>query len=345
MPQIKEHFQFVFHQIGKILVSSKKATFDEKVYNQMTNEKANEKAKVAYAFNWKCLKINNKKNHQNIKNWVQDNQEYFDDYFTSRANDSKWIENEFGISNSTKFQNFLYCIAYFDLALSFNIKSQKMLECLNFILKQEEKKVPFSLFLKLNLLKVTKKHLKVYEIIEKYFCDKFNDYFLLLKNETPQFWENVDNSQDGGITGKLILANALKNLNPKDWQEKKWVETAFQTYKSSFKIPTPPNTLQDQKNWTGKLCDKIIELYLWQGLKFEKISLFNEIFSEDHLKIFKNCICDQDKPEDLALPVSMLFHKSLAPAVKQWVKNLKQAQGDKLIQSLMQISTIEILFF
>jgi len=350
--QAKKHFRFIFNQIKKILVDSKskEIIFDKNKFSQVTNQKE----QINYAF--RCHKIASKENYQNIKNWVQDNQEYFLNYFTSRANHLEWIETELNSNsdNNDRDKNFENCISHFDLALSFDIKSPEIFECLDLILKQKETNAPELFLLKFILLRltelgvtkmtelgVTKNHLKAHKIIKKYFLEKFDDYFLIIGNKNVPQWNTQRN------LSALMLAKALKKSNPKDWKKKNWVKKAFQEYKSSFKVETPPNALKDQKNWVSNdLFPQVCELYLWQNLQSKKISLFNEVFSESHLKILENCVQNQDQFEDVARAVYLLFHKPLRPAVEQWIENLKHQYNEKkLVNHLVKMSFFEALLF
>src|SRR6185369_15865674 len=92
---------------------------------------------------------------------------------------------------------------------------------------------------KLILLKITKNHHpEAYKIVKKYFLGKFDIYCRLLENKTHLFWMN-----DQRTELKLMLANILRKLNPKDWKKNHWEKRAFQKYKDSFPIPTLQNPL------------------------------------------------------------------------------------------------------
>jgi len=99
-----------------------------------------------------------------------------------------------------------------------------------------------------------------------------------------------------------------------------------------------------QEDWIDKeLAPRIIKFQLWQKLrKSEKMlaTIFGKIFSKGHLNIFKNYIQNQDVLKG-TLAAILYCHKNLRPAVKQFMKKLKQelkkVPADELMNFLSNI--------
>jgi len=334
--QTQKHFQFVFDKVIKILMKFKgQSIFDKKF---LENDQD-----VLYAYC--CSKISNEQIHQKIGNWITSNQEKFLGYFTARAKKPNAMIKELLRS----FYNFIRFISYFDLALSFNLEDEKISQCVASILKKKETEIPPLLLFKLILLGVEKNHHTAYKRIEGHFFKKFDHYLLLLRND--QFWQNNNIPS----STKLRPARVLKQLKLTEWEKQGWEKAAFKDYEKSFSIKpfsnvsnlVDQNLLDAQKKWIfEELEPRIVEFRLWQKLRFEKMptSIFRQIFSQDHLKILKNYIQSQNKPEACINDIGLFCHQDLYPDIKQWVRNLKK-RLKQIPDNKKEASLINILIF
>jgi len=75
-------------------------------------------------------------------------------------------------------------------------------------------------------------------------------------------------------------------------------------------------------------------------------SIFGQIFSQDHLKILRNCIKEHYNPGLMDVSVILFRHQNLCPAVEQWIMNLKKMINKKKIlpDILGWISIWQVLF-
>jgi len=241
----------------------------------------------------------------------------------------------------------LSIVIHFDVALSCNLKNEDVTQCLKFIL--EGKKTVYLISIQLMLLKIEKNSPITDKSIEKHFEREFDCYFSLLQNDP--FWS------DNVIFGKLVLAQVLKQST--NWKRENWEDAAFQEYIdrfsrnafSSLDYLNDQDSLDAKKNWINcELGPRIIEFQLWQKLReSEKIPefIFEQIFSQNHLKILEDYIQNQSDLEE-NLDALLFCHEHLRLALEQWMEKLNQnlkkyplyVREEKLAEILIQLMII-----